>query len=262
MQLSVTRQRRTHDVMSPMLPAGAAACSDGAATSFSPVETAPMFASPGVYAAETSGRYSSLPQESSLESPIGSPGNGRGNFASADAARVGGGLYGHLLDALCTLATDPAPSVARMGKAVLLLAGVQITPVMGSPGDLLSCLPAIPKQSSQSQITLPWKSSEWQGCSEAQAPRSVHLLDSVAGPWRQPELCATVSPWLALESLNALIVCCSRGSSQQVDRAAGQYGVGRVRQPGRHAHLAVRLKPDPGCTSLLVLQVAPQGPVA
>ena len=116
-----------------------------------------MFASPGVYAAETSGRYSSLPQESSLESPIGSPGNGRGNFASADAARVGGGLYGHLLDALCTLATDPAPSVARMGKAVLLLAGVQITPVMGSPGDLLSCLPAIPKQSIQSPMELALK---------------------------------------------------------------------------------------------------------
>ena len=156
-QLSMTRQLQSHDVISPMLPAGAAARSDSAATSSSPVETAPMFASPGVYAAETSGRYSSLPQESSLESPIGSPGNGRGNFASADAARVGGGLYGHLLDAMCTLATDPAPSVARMGKAVLLLAGVQITPVMGSPGDLLSCLPAL--QSLQSPMSLPRKGS-------------------------------------------------------------------------------------------------------
>ena len=52
-----------------------------------------------------------------------------GQFATADAARVGGGLYGHLLEALCTLATDPAPNVAKLGKTVLRLAGVEITHV-------------------------------------------------------------------------------------------------------------------------------------
>lgn len=61
--------------------------------------------------------------------------SGKGNFASADAARVGGGLYGHVLEALCTLATDPAPIVSKMGKAVLLTAGVQLMHVTQSLGN-------------------------------------------------------------------------------------------------------------------------------
>ena len=63
-----------------------------------------------------------------------SPTSSKGNFASADAARVGGGLYTHVLEALCTLTTDPAPSVAKMGKAVLASAGVQLTPVTQTLG--------------------------------------------------------------------------------------------------------------------------------
>ena len=35
-----------------------------------------------------------------------------GVYASADAARVGGGLYLAVVEALCTLATDPAPRVS------------------------------------------------------------------------------------------------------------------------------------------------------
>lgn len=39
-------------------------------------------------------------------------------YASADAARVGGGLYQAVVEALCTLATDPSPkaSAVRCGQ--------------------------------------------------------------------------------------------------------------------------------------------------
>ena len=67
--------------------------------------------------------------------PADSAGSSKANFASADAARVGGGLYSHVLEALCTLATDPAPSVVKMAKAVLLTAGVQLTPIAKTIGD-------------------------------------------------------------------------------------------------------------------------------
>ena len=48
-------------------------------------------------------------------------------YASADAARVGGGVYSHLLDAAVTLATDPAPAVAGAGRAALRMAGVELS---------------------------------------------------------------------------------------------------------------------------------------
>ena len=49
-------------------------------------------------------------------------------------ARVGGGVYGHLLDAAVTLATDPAPSVAAAGNAALRIAGVELGEASLSPG--------------------------------------------------------------------------------------------------------------------------------
>lgn len=52
-----------------------------------------------------------------------------GVYASADAARVGGGLYQAVVEALCTLATDPSPSVAAAGLAALRAAGVELVPV-------------------------------------------------------------------------------------------------------------------------------------
>ena len=42
---------------------------------------------------------------------------------------MGGGLYKHLLQAACTLATDPAPKVARIGKAALRVADVELASV-------------------------------------------------------------------------------------------------------------------------------------
>lgn len=47
-------------------------------------------------------------------------------YASADAARVGGGLYQSMLESVITLATDPAPTVAEVGVAVLRIAGVEL----------------------------------------------------------------------------------------------------------------------------------------
>lgn len=101
-----------------------------------------MATSPSVYAAQTSGRFSSMPNETGMESPVGSPGSLRGNFASADAARVGGGLYTHLLESLCTLATDPAGMVAEMGNMVLRMAGVQLAPVGEVTGEAAQPVPA------------------------------------------------------------------------------------------------------------------------
>lgn len=53
-------------------------------------------------------------------------------YRTADAARVGGGLYAHLLDAACVLATDPSPRVAQMGNTALRVARVElVAPVQG-----------------------------------------------------------------------------------------------------------------------------------
>lgn len=96
--------------------------------------------SPGVQAT-AAGAFSPLLSVSigdstdTLHSPLDS-----GSYASADAARVGGGLYKHLLQAACTLATDPAPKVARIGKAALRVADVELVPVcaaVGQPPHLL-----------------------------------------------------------------------------------------------------------------------------
>ena len=60
-------------------------------------------------------------------------------YASADAALVGGGLYGRLLDAIILLATDPAPCVSALGCAALRMAGVELAP-MTSPSCKQPCL--------------------------------------------------------------------------------------------------------------------------
>ena len=91
-------------------------------------------ASPGVQTTAT-GTFSPLLSVSigassdSLHSPLDP-----GSYASADAARVGGGLYKHLLQAACTLATDPAPKVARVGKAALRVADVELAPLTTAAG--------------------------------------------------------------------------------------------------------------------------------
>ena len=65
----------------------------------------------------------------------GSPGNPPNGslYASADAARVGEGLYHQLVQAACLLAQDPFPRVSQLGKAALLVAGVELTPAQHSP---------------------------------------------------------------------------------------------------------------------------------
>jgi hypothetical protein len=90
--------------------------------------------SPGVQTSAT-GTFSPLlsvsiaAADGSIHSPLDA-----GSYASADAARVGGGLYKHLLQAACTLATDPAPKVARLGKAALRVADVELAPVSVTSG--------------------------------------------------------------------------------------------------------------------------------
>ena len=90
--------------------------------------------SPGVQTSAT-GTFSPLlsvsiaAADGSIHSPLDA-----GSYASADAARVGGGLYKHLLQAACTLATDPAPKVARLGKAALRVADVELAPVSVTAG--------------------------------------------------------------------------------------------------------------------------------
>ena len=61
-------------------------------------------------------------------------------YATADAARVGGGLYCHLLDAAITLATDPASVVAATGGQLLRVAGVELMETDLPPGRGLDSL--------------------------------------------------------------------------------------------------------------------------
>jgi regulator-associated protein of mTOR len=49
-----------------------------------------------------------------------------GVYASADAARVGGGLYHAVVEALCTLAIDFAPQVLKAGRSALEAAHVEM----------------------------------------------------------------------------------------------------------------------------------------
>lgn len=93
--------------------------------------------SPGVQTTAT-GTFSPLLSVSigASSDPLHSPLDS-GSYASADAARVGGGLYKHLLQAACTLATDPAPKVARIGKAALRVADVELAPISTAAGQLI-----------------------------------------------------------------------------------------------------------------------------
>jgi hypothetical protein len=50
-------------------------------------------------------------------------------FETADAARVGGGIYEFLLAAACHLATDPMPQVEMLGAAALAVLNVQLEPL-------------------------------------------------------------------------------------------------------------------------------------
>ena len=60
------------------------------------------------------------------------------NYASADAARVGNGMYTFVLDALCILATDPTKVVRNMGQVALHSAGVKLQPVHPRLGKMLT----------------------------------------------------------------------------------------------------------------------------
>lgn len=77
-------------------------------------------------------------------------------YASADAARVGGGLYLHLLNAAITLATDPASVVASTGAQLLRVAGVELVESDLPPGQTLmnptSCRRHIPQETTYTNL--------------------------------------------------------------------------------------------------------------
>lgn len=113
-----------------------------------------------------------------------------GVYASADAARVGGGLYHAVVEALCTLAMDPAPQVWKAGRSALEAAHVEMVfigqrsaaaglaslrPVQTSPQSLA---PAPSGSSSTMSSFLPksWQSKTWRNFSQSTprpAPPSV-----------------------------------------------------------------------------------------
>ncbi|KAK9819637.1 hypothetical protein WJX72_000593 [[Myrmecia] bisecta] len=90
-----------------------------------------LASSPGVRPAD--GGFEPTIGIHTIPSPDSLPGTSAGGvFPSPDAARLGGGLYECLLMAACMLATDPAPRVAKLGKAALRVAHVELAPVPGT----------------------------------------------------------------------------------------------------------------------------------
>ena len=70
-----------------------------------------------------------------------------GVYASADAARVGGGLYYAVVEALCTLATDPSPQVSRGGQRAMRAAQVELVTL--TPQRPQTAAPSSPARPSQ-----------------------------------------------------------------------------------------------------------------
>ena len=85
---------------------------------------------------DTSGWEAALRTPEAASAWLQSASNGT-IYASADAARVGGGLYSHLLDAAITLATDPASVVASTGAQLLRVAGVELIESELPPGEAI-----------------------------------------------------------------------------------------------------------------------------
>lgn len=116
-----------------------------------------------------------------------------GVYASADAARVGGGLYHAVVEALCTLAVDMAPQVWKAGRSALEAAHVEMVFIgqRGASAGLASLRPpqtspqslppAPPGSASGMSSFLPksWQSKSWRSFSQT-APRPAPA-SSVAG---------------------------------------------------------------------------------
>lgn len=99
----------------------------------------------GVHARSPSGPFEPSFGAAQTASPSGSAelagSAGSSAFATADAARVGGGLYGHVLEAMVMLATDPSPRVAKVGREALTASGIDIRTAAVRPSQGNSVLP-------------------------------------------------------------------------------------------------------------------------
>jgi len=76
-----------------------------------------------------------IPSKSGTLVPgLGTGSNARGDsWATADAARVGGGMYDHLCQALFLLAVDSSPQVAAAGRGALAVCNVELKMVVREP---------------------------------------------------------------------------------------------------------------------------------
>ena len=104
-----------------------------------------------------------------------------GIYASADAARVGGGLYHAVVEALCTLAMDMAPQVWKAGRSALEAAHVEMVFIGQRPPTAglsslrptqssTQSLPPAPSGSASAMSSfLPksWQSKSWRSFSQS-----------------------------------------------------------------------------------------------
>lgn len=112
--------------------------------------------------------------------------SGGGVFASADAARVGGGLYRSLVEALCTLALDPNPLVRDRGIKALLAAQVELIPLgvsrhAGAANSSASSANQTPSNASSPAVMSSFLPKSWQAKSwrSFTSPRMSQTATSV-----------------------------------------------------------------------------------
>jgi regulator-associated protein of mTOR len=118
-----------------------------------------------------------------------------GVFASADAARVGGGLYHAVVEALCALTMDPAPPVMAAGAASFQCANLELVPgamrapsAPASPGltqasslPMPSSAPGASSAGVSSLLPKSWQAKSWRGYGPAPTrAASSHLPGSTA----------------------------------------------------------------------------------
>lgn len=107
-----------------------------------------------------------------------------GVYASADAARVGGGLYHALVEALCTLATDAAPQVSKAGQQALKAANVEIVSVGGNIPKPTTAPTTFPKQSISQAVSMSHASSTGPASASASGMSSFLPKSWQAKSWR------------------------------------------------------------------------------
>jgi regulator-associated protein of mTOR len=140
-----------------------------------------------------------------------------GVYASADAARVGGGLYHAVVEALCTLAIDFAPQVWKAGRSALEAAHVEMVfigqrsataglaslrPPQSSPQPLPPGAPSVAGSAMSSFLPKSWQSKSWRSFQSTARPVGASSVASSAAS----------SPESSIPTLNSLSSEVSRTS--------------------------------------------------